>query len=112
MQKATAILVFVALLVMLSGCKGGASSTEPAELTAKGAAKIARAHLKSGGSQQTLDTITNFNSPSVARMDGYGPQKQGVWKVTFTTTQDPLLGSITLYLDRHTGDVLGGDPRD
>jgi meiotically up-regulated gene 157 (Mug157) protein len=112
MKKIACILLALSLpLILLTGCKGETINVESEELTVEKVAEIAQAHLEFRESKQVIETITNFDNPSIESVDEYGSESQEVWKVVFTTTLDGLLGPITIYLDKNTGDLLGSELR-
>lgn len=104
MKKVFIIFLFITIILVLSGCG-------KKELTVERVVEIAQMLVESGSSQFVKDTIVNFDDPDTERIDKYGPDNKKAWKVTFNTTQDGLLGPMTMYFDRHTGEFLGADLR-
>ncbi len=73
---------------------------------------------------QSMETIANLDNPkieevvfetnpSIAFFEGK-KDITGIelYKITFNTTQDGLLGPIVLYVDKFNGDLIGGEFRE
>lgn len=115
MEKRFAIAwcFFLVAIFTVSGC------TKP-EITADKAVEIAKTVIIDSENSK----ITNYAAPETERLEIKENRKvfsenqkyvnlkgKKIWKVTFTTELDPLLGSINLYIDAVSGKVYGTDPR-
>ena len=105
MKKVILIIIIAASILILSG-RGRT------ELSVERVAEIAQTLIETESSQSMKNTITNFDNPVVGKVEGYGLENIKAWKVVFETTLDGLLGPMTLYFDRYTGEFLGADTRE
>ena len=98
-------ILIVILVVCLSGCA-------KTEISSDKARRIARAELTAAEEA----TITNFSDPVVERVEDVKHPVdflagKTVWKVTYSTALDGLLGPITFYIDVYSGEILWRDLR-
>ena len=73
--------------------------------------------------EKSIKTITNFDNPEIEEMVfdtqpfmHYFEEKTDIigktlYKITFNTTQDGLLGPLVFYIDKSSGDVIGVEYR-
>lgn len=74
--------------------------------------------------EKSIETITNFDNPKIEEVlfdtppsIGYfGEKKDAVgkvlYKITFNTTQDGLLGPMVFYVDKSGGELIGIEYRE
>lgn len=74
--------------------------------------------------EKNIETITNYDNPAVEKMVFDTPPSmhcfktksdvvgKTLYKITFNTTQDGLLGPIVFYVDKSSGDVIGAEYRE
>jgi len=104
-------------------------SCKDAEITETKAIELAKLYIESLEAEAFVKTITNYDAPTVEKSDfdesyyvfyfeernaeGKRNDLKGmsIWKITFTTTFDNLLGPHTIYLDRYSGKIYGSDLR-
>ena len=74
--------------------------------------------------EKSIETVTNFENPEVEEIDFESCSNvhwlvddskligKSLYKVTFRTTQDGLLGPMVFYVDKSNGKIVGGDYRE
>lgn len=113
--KANIVLFSFIILIVFSGCSYGASSDKsPEEIRS-----LAYEHVREDGNQRILNEDTAEVVRILIEEEHQIMCKEGaieikgreVYKVTFRTTSDDLLGPIRVYLDVDSFDILGVDYR-
>jgi len=117
----TVICLFFVLFALM-GC-------QKTEIDETKAVELSKIYLESINSGEFVKIITNYDSPIVEEQyfDGsytvyhfgemHGEPKANdlkgkkVWKITYTTPYDNLLGPETVYLDKISGEIYGSDLR-
>lgn len=73
---------------------------------------------------KSVETVTNFENSEVEEVDLESCSNvhwfvdeskligKSLYKVTFRTTQDGLLGPMVFYVDKSNGKIVGGDYRE
>ncbi len=91
----------------------------PAEITSQAAIDAVKKTLD----KKSIETITNFDNPKVEEVvfDSnpfiiYFGEKvnlvgKQIYKITFNTTSDGLLGPLVFYVDKLNGKLIGANPR-
>lgn len=91
----------------------------PTELTPEEAIVIAKKRL-----DPNLLMITNFDNPKIEEVvfktrpsiylynENTNIIGRELYKITFNTEQDGLLGPIVEYIDKYSGELIGGDYRE
>ncbi len=112
-----ALVIIIAIFVGLGFLY---SVSQPSPVTKEEAIEIAKSMLD----DKSKETITNFDSPKAEDMvfktqpSIYLLQKKtnlagkSVYKITFNTTQDGLLGPMVFYVDKNSGEIIGMDYRE
>lgn len=92
----------------------------PVEITSQEAVEIVKKNM----SGRAVKTITNYDNPKIEEIvfskepiicvfekkgKVFG---RGVYKITFNTFEDGLLGPIVCYVDKLNGKILGADYRE
>ena len=92
----------------------------PVEITSQEAAEIVKGKL----GVKSIKTITNYDDPKIEEIVFNKDsaicvlEKKGkvfgraVYKITFNTFEDGLLGPIVCYVDKLNGKILGADYRE
>ena len=74
--------------------------------------------------EKSIETVTNFENPEVEEIefescsnvhwcvDDSKLEGKNLYKITFCTTQDGLLGPMVFYVDKANGKIVGGDYRE
>ncbi|MFH5834630.1 hypothetical protein ACHAL6_00975 [Proteiniclasticum sp. C24MP] len=117
MNYKTNIVLFsvIIILISFSGCSYGESSDKsPEEIRS-----LAYEHVRGNGDERILNEDTaqvvrvliEEEHQIMGREGAMNIQGREVFKVTFTTSNDDLLGPIRVYLDVDTYDVIGVDYR-
>ena len=117
-------IILLTLIVIFSFLYIGSEKyTPPAEshgITAQDAIDIAQKQLDG----KSIETITNYKHPDVEKVIFHAPPAiylfdetfnvvgKNLYKITFTTELDGLLGPIVFYIDEHSGMVIGTDFRE
>jgi len=97
------------------------------EITETEAIELAKSHIESTEHEDYIKLIPNFDTPTVEKLDfdtSYSVytfnddsiqennlKGKQVWKIIYTTTLDPFLGSHIIYIDRYSGKIYGTDLR-
>jgi hypothetical protein len=102
-------------------------SCQEAEISEIKVIELSKIYLESVNSQDFINLVTNYDSPSVEKLDfddsyivfyfeendgePQGNELKGkkVWKISYSHTLEYLLGSYTIYLDRYSGEIYGVD---
>lgn len=86
--------------------------------------QMAIENVKKTLDERTVATITNFDNPKVEEVifktkpsiylfdENTNVVGKGLYKITFNTEQDGLLGPIVFYVDKLNGDLIGADFRE
>lgn len=93
--------------------------TEPTSITLQKAIENCKKMLN----EKTIDTITNYDNPKVQEVvaneqpaivffDKSTKDERMLYRVTFNTIHDGLLGPIVFYVDKSNGNVVGGESRE
>lgn len=111
-------IILIGLLI--AGSIVAIKSISPTEITPQKAIEIVKKELDA----KSIETITNFDNPEVEEIvfnkqpsiylfedDFYVIDKE-LYKVTFNTTMDGLLGPIAIYVDKASGALVGADFRE
>ncbi len=81
-------------------------------------------NVKKNLDKKSIETITNFDNPKVEEVvfdarpsiyffdDKVDIAGKNLYKITFNTTQDGLLGPMVFYVDKSNGDLIGADYRE
>ncbi len=81
-------------------------------------------NLKEQLDKKSIETITNFDNPKMEEVvfdtqpsiylfdDKLDIVGKGLYKITFHTTMDGLLGPMVFYVDKLSGNVIGADYRE
>jgi hypothetical protein len=116
---AVALAVLIALISVLCSINNEEESTPPAQVTAETAIKNAQNKFD----EKSKETITNFDNPKVEEVVFDSPHQMAyfgdmvdvvgkpLYKITFNTTKDALLGPIVIYVDKSDGNPIGMDFR-
>jgi len=108
-----------------------AAGCQKVEITEAAAIKLARSYVKSFESEEFIRTLHHFDSPVAEKADVednrtvlYETVKNDavsskwnnlkgkkVWIITYTSDMDPILGPLTIYIDRFSGKIYGSDLR-
>ncbi len=87
----------------------------PIEITPQTAIEKVRKKLD----EENVDTITNFDNPKIEEIvfdtqpsiyyfeDRSNVVGRTLYRITFNTTQDGLLGPMVFYVDKLSGDLIG-----
>ncbi len=74
--------------------------------------------------KKSIETITNFDNPKIEEVvfdeqpsiylldDKVDVVGKNLYKITFNTTQDGLLGPMVFYVDKLNGNLVGADYRE
>ena len=74
--------------------------------------------------KKSIETITNFDNPKIEEVvfdtqpsiylfdDKYDIVGKDLYKITFNTTQDGLLGPMVFYVGKVDGEIIGADYRE
>ena len=120
MKKPLSFILLICIFMLVSCQKTEITETEAIEL--------AKSHIESIETEDYIKLITNFDAPTVEKLDfdkSYvvycfneknisqenNLKGKQVWKIIYTTTLDPLLGSHAIYIDRYSGKICGTDLR-
>ena len=121
MKKLLSFILLICMFMLVSCQNNIITETE--------AVKLAKSHIESIESEDYIELITNFDAPTVEKLDfdksnivyyfkarNSTPHENDlkgkkVWKIIFTTTLDPFLGSHIIYIDRYSGKLYGTDLR-
>ena len=123
MKKFVSAILLIVYIASLSSLSCLAKSS-PTILPKAKAVKIAKQVVINDPKRQ----ITNYNNPKVEMFIGEDNHKVSLfndnkkisttnlaklklWKITFSTKMDPLIGPIILYIDYYSGKVYGFDVR-
>ncbi len=126
-MKKTMYLLFVILLMLwLVGCKNDENANKT-PIPTEEIVEMLQADIRQNdldAEQKNERTITNFDDPDIQIMtlqdetsyfykidDGIRLDGKEVYKVTFHTESDGLLGPIVYYVDCYTGQIYGMDFR-
>ena len=116
-MKKYIIITFVLLLAIFGVCY--AVKKSDSAISPQQAIRLATEKLDN----KSKETITNLDNPKVEEYTfnkqpfmGFFVKEENltgktVYKITFNTTQDGLLGPIVLYVDKYNGKVIGTDFR-
>lgn len=86
--------------------------------------KQAQENAKAKLSDEEIKTITNIDSPKIEEIvfkdkpsiylfdENINVEGKPLYKIIYNTEQDGLLGPITRYVDRESGEVIGADFRE
>lgn len=126
MKKTTLLfsIILLTLIVIFSSLfirnKKDTPSAESHGITAQDAIDIAQKQLDGNG----VETITNYKHPDIEKVVFQTPPPiylldetvdvvgKNLYKITFTTELDGLLGPIVFYIDEQSGTVIGTDFRE
>ena len=110
------ILILLAIVFLIWGTKSSPSR----EITPQEAVSL----VKSNFNDKTLKTITNLENPEIEEIvfdsapsifyynKDFNICNRPIYKITFKTTMDGLLGPIVTYVDKATGVLVGADFRE
>ncbi len=74
--------------------------------------------------KKSIETITNFDNPKIEEVvfdtqpsiylfdDKHNIVGKDLYKITFNTIQDGLLGPMVFYVDKVNGEIIGADYRE
>ncbi len=119
MKKITALLLCLAFIFALAGCgsetaKSNNSGKTTAVVSEKERITVCQNYLSKNDSE-AVKTITDWDNPTVTSIkklpDNYHKisetaESDNYYEVAFKTTEDGVLGPITLFLD-NTGKIIG-----
>ena len=110
--------IILAVLVML-GISGMKKYVLPTEISQQKAIEVVKEKLDS----KSIETIINLDNPKIKEIvfdtqpsmyyleDETDIIGKELYKVTFNTTMDGLLGPMVLYVDKLTGTLIGVEYR-
>ena len=119
MKKTTALLLCLAFIFALAGCGSETAKSNNSEKSAtviieKECITVCQNYLSENNSE-AVKTIIDWDNPAVETIkelpNNYHKisdtaNSDNYYEVTFTTTEDGILGPITLFLDK-TGKIIG-----
>lgn len=120
MKKILLLLISCAVVFSVMNLFGLNRADNPEFVTPETAVENVKEKLD----DKSVETITNFDSPKVEEIifDGsysmYFFEKKTevkgkkLYRITFNTTQDGLLGPIVFYVDKISGEVIGAGFRE
>ena len=112
--------ILILCVCILAGC-------QKTEISAEKAIELSKIYLESINSQEFIDMITNYDSPSVEKLDFnysfdvyYFEKRDGepkandlkrkkIWKISYSHSLEGYWGPFTIYLDRDSGKIYGID---
>lgn len=113
-MKKSLIIISIALIILLLFSLWGERQGSP-EITPQKAVDTVSERLD----EKTIETIKNLDSPEVEEIvfnkkpsiyfleENTHIIGRKLYKITFNTTQDGLLGPIVFYVDKSNGEIIG-----
>ncbi len=115
-----ALVIILAMFVFIGFLYAGSHISTLSPITIEEAIERVKREID----DKSKETIINFDNPKAEEMvfktqpSIYLFDKEvkltgkSVYKITFNTTQDGLLGPVVFYVDRNNGEIIGMDYRE